>query len=104
MGKDKVIYNTDGKVVLEFLKGEGNSNIQEYQVDGLSGATMTSKGVNSMLSNYLGYYKPYFTKANSTVSSNEEKVRNTISTVTNSNTVALVANSTESKNTSEYVD
>lgn len=91
--KDKVIYNTDGKVVLEFLKGEGNLNVQEYEVDGLSGATMTSKGVNSMLSNYLGYYKPYFAKASSNVSLS--------TTATTSNTVALADNSTKS-DTPEY--
>ncbi len=95
----KVIYN-EGKVALNFLKGEGNKDIKEYDVDGLSGATMTSKGVNAMLSNYLGYYKPYFNKIGGDAPKEEKKVEEVVpepvvtdSTVADSNAVAVVADS-----------
>ena len=47
------------------VKGEGNSGLSEHQVDGLSGATMTAKGVNNMLDGYLACYKAYIDKVSS---------------------------------------
>jgi len=46
----KKIYNGDA-VALKVIKGVGTS---EYEVDGLSGATITSNGVSSMLEYWLG--------------------------------------------------
>ncbi len=53
----------DGGVM--FIKGEGvpaNITSADHQVDGLSGATMTTKGVNKMLDSYFGHYQAYFDK------------------------------------------
>jgi len=60
--KGKKIYDKSGGLAsVSFLKGEGNSiSPDEYsKVDGLSGATMTTKGVNAMLENYFKLYSPY---------------------------------------------
>lgn len=57
----KTIFDESGDLVaIEMQKGEGR-DYSEYphEVDGLSGATITSKGVNNMLRNYLGYYQAY---------------------------------------------
>jgi Na+-transporting NADH:ubiquinone oxidoreductase subunit C len=57
----KQIFDEAGDLVaIQMQKGEGKdytSNL--HQVDGMSGATITAYGVNNMLKNYLGYYKPY---------------------------------------------
>ena len=41
------------------VKGEGKTGLSEYEVDGLSGATLTAKGVNIMLEHYIGCYTGY---------------------------------------------
>jgi Na+-transporting NADH:ubiquinone oxidoreductase subunit C len=59
----KKVYNDLGELVsIEMVKGETNnpSLYDEYQVDGMSGATLTAKGVNNMLKNYFSYYENYF--------------------------------------------
>ncbi|WP_017733622.1 NADH:ubiquinone reductase (Na(+)-transporting) subunit C [Nafulsella turpanensis] len=59
----KKIYNDLGELVsIEMVKGEtGDPSIyDDYHVDGLSGATLTAKGVNAMLEKYFAYYEPYF--------------------------------------------
>ena len=48
--EDKKIYKGD-EVAIKVVKGSGNG---EYQVDGLSGATITSNGVTYMLEYWLG--------------------------------------------------
>ena len=60
--KGKKIMDVSGQLAsVSFIKGEGTAtNLTDNEVDGLSGATMTTKGVNSMLSNYFGYYDNYF--------------------------------------------
>ena len=62
----KEIYNEKGDLVsVTMVKGEGNSGLDEHHVDGMSGATLTAKGVNAMLKNYLDAYQGYFKKINS---------------------------------------
>lgn len=70
----KKIYDEDGNLVsVEMVKGEqggGQASIDQFadsphKVDGMSGATITAKGVNVMLENYLGYYQSYFSKVES---------------------------------------
>lgn len=59
----KKIYNNVGELVsIEMVKGEtGDPSIySEYQVDGMSGSTMTANGVNDMLKRYFRYYSNYF--------------------------------------------
>ncbi len=51
----KSLYK-DGEVALKVIKGnaiEGTQNY-DYQIDGLSGATLTSKGVENMVSYWMG--------------------------------------------------
>lgn len=63
--KGKKIYDDVGELVaVRMMKGEsGDPSIyNKNQVDGLSGATITAKGVNNMISNYLNYYQPYLKK------------------------------------------
>ena len=51
----KTLYEA-GEVRLEVLKGTVNpaSADAKYQVDGLSGATLTSRGVNNLISYWMG--------------------------------------------------
>ena len=52
------------------VKGEGNSGLSKHQVDGMSGATITGKGVNAMLKAYLECYSAFIenTKTQKTAS------------------------------------
>lgn len=58
----KQIYAPSGELVsVTMQKGEGNDYGDDpHSVDGMSGATLTANGVNSMLQNYLMLYAPYF--------------------------------------------
>ncbi|MCB0737054.1 MAG: NADH:ubiquinone reductase (Na(+)-transporting) subunit C [Bacteroidetes bacterium] len=51
------------KVDIVVLKGKGNQ-LNEHSVDGISGATITGNGVNSMLAEDLNAYQNYFKKLN----------------------------------------
>ena len=45
------------------MKGEGNDySDNPHQVDGLSGATLTAKGVNNMLTGLFAGYENYMKK------------------------------------------
>lgn len=62
----KEIYDETGNLVsVAMVKGEGNQGLSTHQVDGMSGATLTGKGVNAMLKAYLGYYQNFIQKAKS---------------------------------------
>jgi len=54
--KGKEIYSESGEVVISVIKGSVDKTNDEskYQVDGLSGATITSNGVTNLLSFWLG--------------------------------------------------
>ena len=59
----KKIYSNVGELVsIQMVKGErGDPSIYgDYQVDGMSGSTMTANGVNEMLLKYFKYYSNYF--------------------------------------------
>ncbi|MDE0472710.1 MAG: NADH:ubiquinone reductase (Na(+)-transporting) subunit C, partial [Ekhidna sp.] len=59
----KKIFNKQGQLVsIKMLKGEGNSGLNDHQVDGMSGATITGKGVNAMLEDYLKCYLAFIKK------------------------------------------
>lgn len=59
----KKLYSEDGEVAITVLKGSVDSNTPnpQYKVDGLSGATLTSRGVHNLLRFWLGEdgYKPF---------------------------------------------
>ncbi|MBC6904722.1 Na(+)-translocating NADH-quinone reductase subunit C [Saccharophagus sp. K07] len=59
----KKIYSESGDVKIDVVKGHVEPNVPdaEYKVDGLSGATLTSKGVANLLQFWMGEkgYKPF---------------------------------------------
>lgn len=58
--KGKQIFEGETLRSVFMLKGEGNTTIDpKYEVDGLSGATLTGKGVTNMLTDYFGCYKKF---------------------------------------------
>ena len=62
------VYNPGGELVsVSMLKGEGNppESMDDHHVDGLAGATITARGLNNMLLNYLGHYENYLKKVSS---------------------------------------
>lgn len=61
--KGKQIYENGKIVSVTMMKGEGmDYSKNPHQVDGMSGATLTGKGVNNMLKDYLGTYENYLKK------------------------------------------
>ncbi|WP_252271518.1 Na(+)-translocating NADH-quinone reductase subunit C [Pseudomonas subflava] len=52
----KTLFDEDGELAVEIIKGsvDPQSPKAEHQVDGLAGATLTSKGVNNLLHFWLG--------------------------------------------------
>jgi Na+-transporting NADH:ubiquinone oxidoreductase subunit C len=70
----KKVFDDDGKLAsVVMLKGENNptSLLNEHHIDGMSGATLTGKGVNEMLKSYFNYYQPYINKAKSNDTANK---------------------------------
>lgn len=61
----KIFDENNNLVSVRVVKGEGNTGLSDYEVDGLSGATMTTKGVNVMLLHYLECYAAYIEKIKS---------------------------------------
>lgn len=65
--KGKKIFENGKLVSIVMMKGEGNDYSSDpHKVDGMSGATLTAKGVNIMLSDYLYSYQNYIKKKQST--------------------------------------
>lgn len=61
--KGKKIFDGDELLSIMIMKGEGNDYSNDtHKVDGMSGATLTSKGVNNMLKDYFGCYQKYLKK------------------------------------------
>jgi Na+-transporting NADH:ubiquinone oxidoreductase subunit C len=61
--KNKTIFEAGNLVSVALQKGEGHDYSNEpHKVDGMSGATLTGKGVNNMLKDYLGCYLNYLKK------------------------------------------
>lgn len=56
------VFDTDGEVRIEVIRGRaGAPDTDPFRVDGLAGATMTSRGVTNMLQFWLGAegFRPY---------------------------------------------
>ncbi len=49
----KELHNEQGKLAIEVIKGEAPRD-SEHKVDGLSGATLTSRGVNNLVRYWVG--------------------------------------------------
>lgn len=58
---DKKIFDESGTLIAVMMqKGEGkNYDSDPHKVDGMSGATITGNGVNTMLKSYMGCYEAY---------------------------------------------
>ena len=60
----KEVYNDSGKVALQFAKGQAaeDKEAKLHQIDGLSGATLTTKGVDKLMEFWFGEhgFKPFF--------------------------------------------
>jgi Na+-transporting NADH:ubiquinone oxidoreductase subunit C len=61
--KGKSIFEANALVSVMMMKGEGlDYSNDPHHVDGMSGATLTGKGVNNMLKDYLTCYENYIKK------------------------------------------
>jgi len=59
----KKVFEGDELASVTMMKGEGNDWSQDpHKVDGMSGATLTAKGVNNMLKDYFTCYEKYLKK------------------------------------------
>lgn len=59
----KEIFNGNEIASVVMMKGEGNDwSDDKHKVDGMSGATLTAKGINDMLKDYLAAYETYLKK------------------------------------------
>lgn len=62
--KGKKLFDTSGDLVsVSMIKGEKGEPLDDHHIDGLSGATLTGKGVNNMMLHYLECYKGFIDKA-----------------------------------------
>lgn len=64
----KKIFDPEGKLVsVSMLKGENNppNMLDEHHIQGLSGATITAKGLSEMITNYLGLYQGFISRVKS---------------------------------------
>lgn len=69
--KGKSIFDADVLQSVIMQKGEGMDYSNDpHKVDGMSGATLTGKGVNNMLVDYLNCYKSYLKKNSQNLSGN----------------------------------
>lgn len=58
--KDKTVFDGEELASILMQKGEGmDYSGDQHKVDGMSGATLTGKGVNNMLQDYFESYKNY---------------------------------------------
>lgn len=61
----KEIFENGDLVSVTMVKGESGKPQDAHHVDGMSGATLTGKGVNAMLENYLSSYTAFIKKQKS---------------------------------------
>ncbi len=59
----KKVFGADGSLQsVSMIKGEKGEPLDDHHIDGMSGATLTGKGVNAMLIDYLGFYSAFINK------------------------------------------
>ena len=62
----KKLFDAAGELKsVNMVKGEKGLPLDDHHIDGLSGATLTGKGVNAMLLDYFKYYSTFIQKTNS---------------------------------------
>lgn len=69
----KVILS-DGEIIPVTVVKGGNANAEANEINAISGATITSKAVQTMISNWMNYYKPYLQKVASRAAHSEAPV------------------------------
>jgi Na+-transporting NADH:ubiquinone oxidoreductase subunit C len=70
--REKTIFEGDKLVSVKMQKGEGNDwSNDKHKVDGMSSATLTGKGINNMLADYLACYENYLKKQSSSTAINQ---------------------------------
>lgn len=58
--KGKKIFDASGELVsVSMIKGEKGEPLDDHHIDGLSGATLTGKGVNRMMLHYMECYSAF---------------------------------------------
>lgn len=58
--KGKKLFDASGKLVsVSMVKGEKGEPLDDHNIDGMSGATLTGKGVNTMMLHYMECYKAF---------------------------------------------
>lgn len=61
----KEVFEQEKLVSVQMMKGEGNDfSSDKHKVDGMSGATITGKGVNQMMLEYLACYEKFIKAKN----------------------------------------
>lgn len=71
----KKIFGEGGELLsVSMIKGENGDPLDDHHIDGMSGATLTGKGVNAMLTDYLGYYMTFIQKTKSTGSKQQADI------------------------------
>jgi Na+-transporting NADH:ubiquinone oxidoreductase subunit C len=69
--KGKKVFDGEKVRSVQMQKGEGiDYSSDSHKVDGMSGATLTAKGVNNMLQDYFSCYKSYLRKNQQNLSLN----------------------------------
>jgi Na+-transporting NADH:ubiquinone oxidoreductase subunit C len=69
--KGKTVFDGENILSVTMQKGEGmDYSADPHKVDGMSGATLTGKGVNNMLKDYFACYKNYLKKNKQNISLN----------------------------------
>lgn len=71
----KKLKDASGDLAFDVLKGRGNA-LNEYQVDGITGATITADGVDDMISNEVGIYNSFFASQEKEMASSNGTVEN----------------------------
>lgn len=68
--KGKTAFDNETLVSVTMQKGEGlDYSSEPHKVDGMSGATLTGKGVNNMMKDYLTCYENYLKKLKAQIAS-----------------------------------
>lgn len=67
--KGKKIFDASGDLVsVSMVKGEKGEPLDDHHIDGMSGATLTGKGVNAMMLHYMECYKAFIKNTSGGVS------------------------------------
>ena len=67
--KGKKLFDASGKLLsVSMVKGEKGEPLDDHHIDGMSGATLTGKGVNTMMLHYMECYKAFIQKTGGGVS------------------------------------